>query len=606
MTDRSNRWASPAPARFRRPLSALLALSLLAEVTPAFAQPKPPPPPPPAPGAPAPGAPAAPVDDAKLAESKAHFLKGLKLLEEEAWTAALAEFLASRELNPTRSATNNAAIALRKLQRFDESLDMFEALLRDYPNMPQGERTLAQRNVAELRDLVGTIDVQGAEPGAAILIDGQARGEYPPIAPLRVSAGSHLIRVFKEGFEPFEVRADVAGGQVSKVAAKLRALQDSGRLSVTERSGSQVEVVVDNVTVGITPWEGLLAVGDHTVVLKGKGRIGTQPVSASVKSQQVTSLTLIAEELDAALRVEPTPSGATVAIDSVVVGHGIWLGWLKSGTHTVEISNEGFLPVSRQVKLERGGRELVNVSLDRDPKSALWRKPSHWEIDGSAGFAVIPSFGGQVGDQCAGSCSALGIGAAGSFNAGYQLGIGIGFGLSLGYVAGFQSLTGRGAKLTPRGETAKSGTADESLRLSAFMGGANVFYHLGDRFPVLFRLGFGALVGQVRDQRTGQFTDVKNHTYKTFAAADLEEAVYLHVDPEIRFGVRLGEHVDLTAGVQALVLLAIKQPAWNQGIEVGPAKGQTSADGVGNYASESLMGKVVFGIVPGLNLRYEF
>ncbi|MCA9619893.1 MAG: PEGA domain-containing protein, partial [Myxococcales bacterium] len=64
--------------------------------------------------------------------AKVHFKRGLKLLREEAWSPALAEFLQSRELFPTRVATNNAGIALRKLQRYDEALDMFETLLRDF------------------------------------------------------------------------------------------------------------------------------------------------------------------------------------------------------------------------------------------------------------------------------------------------------------------------------------------------------------------------------------------------------------------------------------------------------------------------------------------
>src|SRR5262249_57695196 len=102
------------------------------------------------------------------------------------------------------------------------------------------------------------------------------------------SAGTHLVRIFKEGFEPFETRVDVAGGQTAKVTAKLRVLKDSGRLKVTERGGRAIDVVVDNVVVGKTPWEGLLGVGNHTVVLRGEGKLGTQPVAAAAKSPPVT------------------------------------------------------------------------------------------------------------------------------------------------------------------------------------------------------------------------------------------------------------------------------------------------------------------------------
>lgn len=106
------------------------------------------------------------------------------------------------------------------------------------------------------------------------------------------------MRVYKEGFEPFEARADVAGGKVARIEARLRALkrEEIGRLQVVEPSGKVVEVLVDGVVVGKTPrWEGPIAVGVHTVALRGEGEIGTQPASVRVKLGQVTALSLAAE-----------------------------------------------------------------------------------------------------------------------------------------------------------------------------------------------------------------------------------------------------------------------------------------------------------------------
>src|SRR5258706_542611 len=76
-----------------------------------------------------------------------------------------------------------------------------------------------------------------AEPGAAITIDGQSRGEFPALAPLRVATGSHAVRVTKEGFESFATRVEVAGGQSVRVVARLHALTRSGRLRVAEQRG---------------------------------------------------------------------------------------------------------------------------------------------------------------------------------------------------------------------------------------------------------------------------------------------------------------------------------------------------------------------------------
>ena len=560
-----------------------------------------------APSAAAPGAKdgeAAPPTEATKAEARNHFEKGLRLLQEEAWAAALAEFLISREVFPTRSATTNAAVALRKLQRFDEALDMYEVLLRDFAGVPPGERAAAQRAIAELRERVGTIDITGAEPGASIVVGGQARGEYPPVTPIRVSAGTHLVRIVKEGFDPFEARADVAGGQTARVVAKMRALTASGRLKVTERAGRALDVLVDNVVVGQTPWEGVLAVGGHTVLLHGKGKLGTQPAAAEIKSQQLTALNLIADDLESALRVDPTPAGASVAIDSVPVGHGVWIGRLKSGPHQIELSAEGFLTTSRKVNIERGGREIMTVQLERDPNAAVWKKPSKFVFDASAGLVLAPTLGGDVAG-CTGGCShAVGVGAVGLVHGGYQLGSGFGFGVAAGYLLATQDVTNRATELVPHSKTGlpapQPGTAEDKLRLSAFLGGAEVFYRTGDEIPVLFRLGVGAMVGQLRDERKGSFTSGTTPV-QALPVVDFPMATSIYINPEVRVGLRLGKHVDLSAGIQTLLLVAIKQPTWNEKIELDAGPG-----GIGGYKAEPVMGQLVLLLAPTVSFRYDF
>ena len=162
----------------------------------------------------------APAPTTAMDQARAHFEKGLALWDAEAWDAALVEFRRSRDLHPTRAATKNAALALRRLKRFDEALDFFEELAR-FPDLPAADRDLAQREMEQLRALVGSLDIKGAEPGAAVVIDGRARGTTPVSAPLRVSSGTHVVRVQKGGFAPFEARVEVASGQVVGVEARL-------------------------------------------------------------------------------------------------------------------------------------------------------------------------------------------------------------------------------------------------------------------------------------------------------------------------------------------------------------------------------------------------
>jgi hypothetical protein len=192
----------------------------------------------------------------------------------------------------------------------------------------------------------------------------------------------------------------------------------------------------------------------------------------------------------------------------------------------------------------------------------------------------------------------------GLVHGGYQLGSGFGFGVAAGYLLATQDVTGRSTELVPHSKNGlpapQPGTADDKLRLSAFLGGADVFYRTGDQIPVLFRLGVGAMVGQLRDERKGSFT-AGTTPVQALPVVDLPMATSIYVNPEVRVGLRLGKHVDLSAGIQTLLLVAIKQPTWNDRIELDAGPG-----GIGGYRADPLMGQFVLLLAPTVSFRYDF
>ncbi|HTJ82091.1 MAG TPA: PEGA domain-containing protein, partial [Polyangiaceae bacterium] len=555
-------------------------------------------------GAPASDTESAAPDPAKKAEAEAHFTKGLDLLNEEAWTAALAEFLASRELYPTRTATNNAAVCLRKLKRFDESLDMFETVLREFPNMPADKKEAAQKEVAELRQLVGTIDIGGAEPGAAIAVDGRPKQDYPLIDPLRVSAGSHTVRLFKEGFQPFEATVDVAGGQTVKIEAKMPALAASGRLRVVEQNGKRLDVVVDGAVVGVTPWEGTIGVGEHVVLLQGDGDMGTQPTRAPIKKDESSTLTLSAELLESGILVKSTPSAAKIVIDGIPVGRGIWDGRLRKGAHTVESTYDGYFPKKKDVSLDRGERQEITFELERDEDADRWRLPSKITFDLVGGFALSPSFGGDVQSGCGDGCSGtLGLGGLVMAHGGYEWGSGIGIGLSAGFMQASQSDTGRSTSITPQGLDPLTGTTDDDVRIRGYLVGVHGAYRIGEDFPLRFRLGAGALIGQVHATRTGAFTTRAGSAYDAPEVGSNGTAAFVYIDPEATIGIKLGDTFEIGAGAQALILIAAAAPTF--GGDANPSF-NAPGDGLSSYnADETTMGTTVF-VVPQVTARASF
>ncbi|WP_437955592.1 PEGA domain-containing protein [Sorangium sp. So ce119] len=565
----------------------------------------------------------APPEDAKN-EARARFLKGRKLYQEGAFSAALAEFQASRELYPSWGATVGAAESLKRLQRFDEALGLFEVVLRDFSEaLDAPRRDAIQREVIALRGLVGTVEIEQAEPGATITVDGQHRGDFPLLAPLRVAAGSHGVRVYKEGFEPFETRVEVAGGQTARVAARLVRLKQVGTLRVVEARGRELSVVVDGVEVGKTsaaPLSVPLAPGAHVVLLRGAGRLGTAPVRVSLRVDEVALVRLVAEELDAALRIAPVPVNALVSLDGVSLGRGSWEGQVRAGKHTVEVTAEGFLPTTQAIALARGGREVLSVELERDPGSPFWRKPPpppRFLVELGTAVLIAPSFGGDVAGTCGTGCSAgVGAGSYGVLRGGYQLSSGIGFGASFGALSVKQAIRGRRTSLNvvgdpaaptasevdAAGDTTVLGQVDDVLRLRGLFVGAWVGYALDAGLPIHFRLGAGGVFGSMSDARRGSFDarTVGAAAYSVGTVVGTQAARFVFVTPEVRVGWSLSEHVELNAGLEVPVLFAVPRPAWREadGIHAGP-------DGYGWFSAETLVGGVAVGVAPTVGARFD-
>jgi hypothetical protein len=549
-----------------------------------------------------------PAGDSK-AEARAHFDKAKKLSTDGVWPAALAEFLASRELYATWGNTLGAASALRKLARFDEALDMFEVLLRDFAAaVPADVRVAAQREVVELRELVGTIEIEQAELGAAITVDARSRGEYPAPSPLRVGAGTHLVRVSKAGFESFEGRVDVAGKQTARVAAKLRPLVAAGRLRIAEQGGAALDVVVDGDRVGRTPWEGVVSIGEHVALLRGTDELGTVPVPVTVKRDQTARLTLAAERLTARVRVQPVPANGSVAIDAVAVGQGLWEGRLRKGAHKIEVAAPGFLATVREVSLDAGSRTVVEIPLARDPASPFWRKPpppSRFLIEVAGAAAVFPSFGGDIAGACTGSCSAApGLGGYVALRAGYELSSGFGFGLAADYLFAEQPVTGRAATLAPVGiNGTDKGSIDDTLaiRRGIFVG-PWLGFSFGERFPVHLRVAAGPLFAFIGDTRSGKLSPVRTGPdYPVGPLSVSSFTPFVQIAPDLRFGYRITPHFEVNLGVDALILVALSKPGWD-------AKRQINAgsDGIGTFPAERFIGNILVGVAPGLGARYDF
>lgn len=155
-------------------------------------------------------------------EAKSRFDRAIRLFEDGSYESALVEFRTSMVGYPTRVAAFNIAVCLRKLGRFDEEEDALAYVEQHFPTTKRAQQEELRKAQQEAADRIATLTLAVREAGAAIFVDGRARGESPQ-GPLRVSSGVRVVTVRKVGFRPFEVRLDLPARTARTVDVALEA-----------------------------------------------------------------------------------------------------------------------------------------------------------------------------------------------------------------------------------------------------------------------------------------------------------------------------------------------------------------------------------------------
>lgn len=219
-----------------------------------------------------------------------------------------------------------------------------------------------------------------------------ARALYPT-APVHFNLGLayRAIGRGKDAIASFErYRRAVGDGMEATRQAELN------RYLTTLRAGLvqlQVDVTPADATVlldkeAFRPGMIELDAGKHALEITAPGY---DPQSKELEltpgSTTRVSIVLIKTQLRAQLTVATTQAIANIKIDGQSRGEGKAIVQLEAGRHTVEVTAEGFVPLTREVTLVAGAEESLSVTLKKK------RKPGPYVALGIIVAAVV---GGAV------------------------------------------------------------------------------------------------------------------------------------------------------------------------------------------------------------------
>jgi hypothetical protein len=424
-----------------RRLTLLLLASALSVATPSRALAEPPA-----------AGPSAESAAAAAARAKDLNKKGIAMLDAGDVERALAYFMQSRAELPTSKNTTNAAIALERLGRYDESLELYEELLLKYAGgLDDDDRAAIAPAMDALRKRVGSVDV-ASNVGGEVVVDGRPRGRLPLVVPLRVLAGKHTVRVSRVGYEPFEGAFEVGAAESVHVDAKLEARRGVGQILVEEVNGAHAEVFVDGARVGLAPWEGAIPPGDHLVWLRDGDARGSMPAWVRVTEGQAALSRHQDLPLGPPLSVEVEPRTAAFEIGGVALGPRSFHGRLPRGSYVLSASEPGYVSERATLDLDDPAKPVSRtVSLKIDATHPRWPKPrGAFVAEIFGGPEIGPGLASDVTRGCPSACSGVSPAYGGMVGAraGYRFPFGLGFEVGGGYLTLRQTVRHRAATST--------------------------------------------------------------------------------------------------------------------------------------------------------------
>jgi hypothetical protein len=264
-------------------------------------------------------------------------------------------------------------------------------LTRTYTSNPKAGETITVLAVLEPSTTSGSLVVTSSPRGALITIDG-GMGQQAPWTYPDIRAGSHIVRAFLSGYQPYLTIVNVPPGGTVTVDATLSPLSDVGVLQVKSSPGG-ADVYVDGFYSGSTATTvGNLAAGQHILQLRLAGYrdwIGNVKVPPNGVTVIDATLEMATADTTGNIVVSSDPFGASVYLDSNYQGqtqadNTLDLTGIQPGSHilelqltnyqdfmtTVDIQSGGTIPVSAELVPATIVSEIGTVQITSDPQGA--------------------------------------------------------------------------------------------------------------------------------------------------------------------------------------------------------------------------------------------
>ena len=325
------------------------------------------------------------------------------LLDTSDFAGALVEYQRAYDESKNPRVLYNVAVCLKNLRHYARAEATFKQELTDGAGKISAQDEADVKSAIQALDpFVSTIEVTTNETGATLLIDGEAAGQSPFDKPVPIDVGPHEVRLHKDGFVDAVQTMTIAGGTPAKATLNIDPAVKKATVSITVTGAPGANVIIDGIDMGLAPFKGDIVAGRHTFEAHAQGYVTAKQTTDVVYKQPLNiALDLAVERHVGRLRIEATPTEASIEVDGKIVGSGTWDGPLPSGGHQLIVKRHGFQVYTSEIMISDDQSREVKATLLAE-KSSNWLAWTIGTVLVVGGGSVAGYFLFQPNNQAAG------------------------------------------------------------------------------------------------------------------------------------------------------------------------------------------------------------
>lgn len=356
--------------------------------------------------------------EAQLSLAKTQARSGRQLLKKQDYAGARTLLEGAYAILPDAQTLLELVQCYRGLSLPAPALQLIlQARASGRPELNPNEAKAIEKHKAELEPQTARLRLIVPVAPKVLRVDGVVTTLPANAVPLVVPPGLHALQIEAEGYEAYTKDVTLGAGKEEQLTAELEKWVDTGHLKVVDKAGHALDVTIDGQVVGVTPWEGDVPAGTHTVQGRNK-RVVAAPATLELPRRGAVEVTLEGTVQYERVAFQVAPAGATVTLDGQRVDVP-YEGYLLLGQHQLKVEAPGYtaqerlfnlaadVPFSEGISLEpaavaespptiapkptpfRLGFLVGVVSFPRPINVELAVKPNDWFSVG-AGFSMIP------------------------------------------------------------------------------------------------------------------------------------------------------------------------------------------------------------------------